>query len=172
MWVDRFQATVLKKQSQNLATERSVFVRLGLVALVDAVAGSNFYLQSPAAFRGKRRFGDWVRRCRRRFAAKAVLNSERASLFGVRRRYQGIVSGKVEGCAIALRGIAVQAEMPAQHLVLLAIDHADEMIVLDRRTYGHRAIGLRRYGGLWRGAETGESPMDVLNELRQVTDRY
>ncbi len=92
---------------------------------------------------------------------------QRATLLGIIGGDHWIIARQAERFAVAFRRIAVLRDMPAQHLVLLAVDHADQIIGLDRSARRNRATGLLR---LRLGRRTADCLQRAIHALDQAGD--
>jgi hypothetical protein len=116
--------------------------------------------QLPAGF--LRWFGS------RRLTAKPDLVGKRPTLLGIIGGDHRIVLRQVERFTIAVRRVTVQPDVAAEHLVGLAVNHADEEARLDRRARGDGSLGLLRRGFGSRSAELAECGMDRRDQGRHL----
>jgi len=101
-------------------------------------------------------------------AAKTDLLGQHPALLGVVRRHHRIIAREPERLPIALRRVAMERQVTLEHLVGLAVDHADNVFGLHRGAHRHRTLGLFWFCGRGRLAYTLQRPEHDLDEVRQI----
>src|SRR5690606_29558352 len=100
-----------------------------------------------------------------RLATEADFLRQHAPLFGVIRRDHRIVGRETPAGAVLGRSQSVVGhQVTLEHLHLLAVFEADDVVILDRCTDRDRGFGFGL--DLRSGAETGECAVDVLDQRR------